>query len=30
MNLARFRNKYLADEGAWKVMKQDEERVKNH
>ena len=28
MNLARLGNKYLADEEPWKVIKQDEERVK--
>ncbi|QCX37078.1 methionine--tRNA ligase [Aureibaculum algae] len=28
MNLARMGNKYLADEEPWKVIKQDEERVK--
>jgi len=28
MNLARIGNKYLADEEPWKVIKQDEERVK--
>ncbi len=28
MNLARLGNKYLADEEPWKVVKQDEERVK--
>ena len=28
MNLARLGNKYLADEEPWKIIKQDEERVK--
>ena len=28
MNLGRLGNKYLADEEPWKVIKQDEERVK--
>ena len=30
MYLARLGNKYLADEEPWKVIKEDEDRVKNH